>query len=36
MLILSAGSTLHGMRACAAQVTGTPIDVATDHGHNIP
>lgn len=35
---LSAGSTLHGLRACvasAAQTIGAEIDVATDHGHNI-
>lgn len=44
--ILSAGSTLHGVRACAALAARTPgvapevalggaFDVATDHGHNI-
>ena len=36
--ILSAGSTLHGVRACAAlaaQTISAPIEVATDHGHNI-
>ena len=36
--ILSAGSTLHGARICAAlaaPVIGSACDVATDHGHNI-
>src|SRR5690242_7902736 len=36
--ILSAGSTLHGLRACAplaAQSLGIELDLATDHGHNI-
>jgi molybdate transport system substrate-binding protein len=36
--ILSAGSTLHGLRACAplaAQSLGLEIELATDHGHNI-
>jgi molybdate transport system substrate-binding protein len=36
--ILSAGSTLHGLRACAdhaARALGMPITIATDHGHNI-
>jgi molybdate transport system substrate-binding protein len=36
--VLSAGSTLHGVRACAAlaaQPLGVEIEVATDHGHNI-
>ncbi len=36
--ILSAGSTLHGVRDCAAlgaQAVGIEIDVVTDHGHNI-
>ncbi|HVG51196.1 MAG TPA: substrate-binding domain-containing protein [Xanthobacteraceae bacterium] len=36
--ILSAGSTLHGLQACAelaAQALGGPLTLATDHGHNI-
>ncbi len=36
--VLSAGSTLHGLRPCAEAFTrehGIPVDVATDHGHNI-
>ena len=36
--ILSAGSTLHGARICAALATlgiGSACDIATDHGHNI-
>ena len=36
--VLSAGSTLHGARACAsltAQAIAAQIEVATDHGHNI-
>ena len=36
--ILSAGSTLHGLEACAdaaAQALGTTLTLATDHGHNI-
>lgn len=36
--VLSAGSTLHGLKACAvlaAQATGAEIDLATDHGHNV-
>lgn len=36
--MLSAGSTLYGMRPCAdifARDTGIPVHVATDHGHNI-
>jgi molybdate transport system substrate-binding protein len=36
--VLSAGSTLHGMRPCAeafAHKTGNAVGVATDHGHNI-
>jgi molybdate transport system substrate-binding protein len=35
---LSAGSTLYGLRPCAeifARDSGTPVDVATDHGHRI-
>jgi molybdate transport system substrate-binding protein len=35
---LSAGSTLYGLRPCAeifARDSGTPVDVATDHGHSI-
>jgi molybdate transport system substrate-binding protein len=36
--VLSAGSTLHGLRSCAGlavQAAGCPIEIATDHGHNI-
>jgi molybdate transport system substrate-binding protein len=35
--ILSAGSTLHGLRACKPQIeqTAGPCEIATDHGHNI-
>lgn len=34
--ILSAGSTLHGVRACAAlPASPGPCEIATDHGHNI-
>jgi molybdate transport system substrate-binding protein len=36
--ILSAGSTLHGLKACAALATqklSTTIEIKTDHGHNI-
>ena len=36
--VLSAGSTLHGLRPCAqtfARNCGIPVHVATDHGHNI-
>jgi molybdate transport system substrate-binding protein len=36
--VLSAGSTLYGLRPCAeifAHDWGTPVDVATDHGHRI-
>ena len=36
--VLSAGSALHGLRPAAAQFareTGMPVDVQTDHGHNI-
>lgn len=36
--VLSADSTLHGLKAClssAQQTIGTPIKLATDHGHNI-
>jgi molybdate transport system substrate-binding protein len=36
--VLSAGSTLYGMRPCAelfTRNTGTAVEVATDHGHNI-
>jgi ABC-type molybdate transport system substrate-binding protein len=36
--VLSAGSTVYGMRPCAAlftRNTGIPVEVATDHGHNI-
>jgi molybdate transport system substrate-binding protein len=36
--VLSAGSTLHGLRPCAeifARDSGTQVDVATDHGHSI-
>jgi molybdate transport system substrate-binding protein len=36
--VLSAGSTLYGMRFCAelfTRNTGTPVEIATDHGHNI-
>ncbi len=36
--ILSAGSTLHGLNACAelaARALGTDLVIATDHGHNI-
>jgi molybdate transport system substrate-binding protein len=36
--VLSAGSTLYGMRPCAelfTRNTGIPVEVATDHGHNI-
>jgi molybdate transport system substrate-binding protein len=36
--VLSAGSTLYGMRPCAevfARETGIAVAVATDHGHNI-
>jgi hypothetical protein len=36
--VLSAGSTVHGLRPCAemfARDTGIPVHVATDHGHNI-
>jgi molybdate transport system substrate-binding protein len=36
--VLSAGSTVYGLRPCAEMFTrksGTPVHVATDHGHNI-
>ena len=36
--VLSAGSTLYGLRPCAelfTRETGIAVDVATDHGHNI-
>jgi molybdate transport system substrate-binding protein len=36
--VLSAGSTLHGLRPCAesfARNCGIPVYIATDHGHNI-
>jgi molybdate transport system substrate-binding protein len=36
--VLSAGSTVYGMRPCAeafAHRTNIPVEVATDHGHNI-
>jgi len=36
--ILSAGSTLYGLRACAemfGRERGIPVQVATDHGHHI-
>jgi ABC-type molybdate transport system substrate-binding protein len=36
--VLSAGSTLYGLRPCAeifARDSGTQVDVATDHGHSI-
>jgi molybdate transport system substrate-binding protein len=36
--VLSAGSTLYGMRPCAetfTRDTNIPVEVATDHGHNI-
>ena len=36
--VLSAGSTLYGLRPCAeifARDSGIPVDVATDHGHSI-
>jgi molybdate transport system substrate-binding protein len=36
--ILSAGSTLHGVRALAAEATRAiccPLEITTDHGHNI-
>jgi ABC-type molybdate transport system substrate-binding protein len=36
--VLSAGSTVYGLRPCAelfARDTGIPVEVATDHGHNI-
>ena len=36
--VLSAGSTLHGLRACAslaAQAVGGKVAIATDHGHTI-
>jgi molybdate transport system substrate-binding protein len=36
--VLSAGSTLHGLRPCAeifARDSGIPVDLATDHGHSI-
>lgn len=36
--VLSAGSTLYGLRPCAevfARKAGIPVQVATDHGHNI-
>ena len=36
--VLSAGSTLYGLRPCAELFTrnsGIPVEVATDHGHNI-
>jgi ABC-type molybdate transport system substrate-binding protein len=36
--VLSAGSTLYGMRPCAelfTRNTGIPVEVVTDHGHNI-
>jgi ABC-type molybdate transport system substrate-binding protein len=36
--VLSAGSTVYGMRPCAeafARKTDIPVEVATDHGHNI-
>ena len=36
--VLSAGSTLYGLRPCAemfARNSGIPVHVATDHGHNI-
>src|SRR5438552_16311656 len=36
--VLSAGSTLYGLRPCAeifARDSGTRVDVATDHGHSI-
>jgi molybdate transport system substrate-binding protein len=36
--VLSAGSTLYGVRPCAelfTRDTGTAVEVATDHGHNI-
>ena len=36
--VLSAGSTIYGMRPCAelfTRNTGTAVEVATDHGHNI-
>src|SRR5262249_45931884 len=36
--VLSAGSTLYGLRPCAeifARDSGAPVDVATDHGHSI-
>src|SRR5262245_51728648 len=36
--VLSAGSTLYGLRSCAeifARDSGAPVDVATDHGHSI-
>jgi hypothetical protein len=36
--VLTAGSTLYGLRPCAeifARNAGIPAQVATDHGHNI-
>ena len=36
--VLTAGSTLHGLRACAAlaaEASGTELSIATDHGHSI-
>lgn len=36
--VLSAGSTLHGLRACAdlaQSAIGTPLAISTDHGHSI-
>jgi molybdate transport system substrate-binding protein len=36
--VLSAGSTLHGLKACAAaaeHAAGVPLAIATDHGHAI-
>ena len=36
--VLTAGSTLYGLRPCAeifARDSGTPVDLATDHGHSI-
>jgi molybdate transport system substrate-binding protein len=38
LVVLSAGSTLHGLRPCAqtfARNCGIPVHVATDHGHDI-
>lgn len=33
--VLSAGSTLHGLRAFAARAAGVELAIATDHGHAI-